>query len=321
MSSGCANCFAEAMSSRFRKAQWGPAGTRVRTGTAAWAAPLKWNRRAERTGRRERVFCASMCDVFEDHPAIPSEWRWELWELIRRTPNLDWLLLTKRPENVQRMWSDQTEYGCGNQIMFPNVWIGTSVENQATANERIPHLLRIPARVRFLSAEPLLGPLDLRNIKLGPSSFGDALTGFDRNVVGNGVPIHNSNGVHWVICGGESGPNARPTHPDWARSLRDQCQAAGVAYFLKQWGQWGPGVNLIGDTKRISRELMGAMACAPDGTVAPLVEGNAVTGTGEILARKGKAAAGRLLDGREWNQFPDVSHLGIVSGKRTTEAA
>lgn len=281
ISDGCKHCYAEAlMDKRYGRAQWGPQGTRVRTSEAYWRKPLAWNRRAETEGRRYHVFCASLADVFEDRPELVP-WRTELFELIAQTPNLDWLLLTKRPENVLEMvpWGWHTEDAGGYLIdggEWPaNVWIGTSVENQGAANERIPHLLRIPARYRFLSMEPLLGPVDFRTVD-GFNRYNLSLHGF------------------WVIVGGESGPNARPMHPDWVRSLRDQCQAAGVAFHFKQWGEW------IVSTHAEQHMPPGKMAWPwahrfPDGDI----EGDTT-----MMLRVGKRFAGRLLDGREWNEFP-----------------
>ena len=206
VSEACKNCYAEAWAKRVGQQVWGLNAPRRFFGDAHWREPLAWDRRLEGTGDRERVFCASMADVFEDRRDLdPSRER--LWDLIARTPNLDWLLLTKRPEVVARLapWGDN----------WPsNVWLGTTVENQKRADENLPHLLSIPARIRFISAEPLLSELDLRPY-LG--------------------------GLHWVITGGESGPRARPASPSWFRRLMIDCMAANVAFHFKQWGDWAPG--------------------------------------------------------------------------------
>ena len=224
VSQGCKHCYAETQSNRFNKAEWGPTGVRIKTGAANWKQPLKWNKQAKKQGTRYRVFCASMADVFEDKLDQPelNDWRRDLFQLIINTPHLDWQLLTKRPENVNRMIERATGFS-DSEMWFHaarNVWIGTSVENQETADERILHLLHIPAAVRFLSVEPLLET----------------------------VAVYLQ-GLHWVIVGGESGRGARPMHPDWVRSIRDQCTAAGVPFFFKQWG----GVN----KKETGRELDG----------------------------------------------------------------
>lgn len=251
VSPGCANCYAASLDHRWGHDSWGPGKPRRRTSAAYWKQPVKWNLEAAQRdyecerfqteeGRRPRVFCASLADWLDDE--VPVEWLSDLLGLIRRTPNLDWQLLTKRPQNWQpRMRAVVASRGDATWLMTrdwldgtapANVWIGTTVEDQARADERIPHLLRIPARVRFLSCEPLLGPVVLRR-KAG--SAGEII-----HATLNGLldeysrPVER--GIHWVICGGESGPKARPMHPGWARSLRDQCAAAGVPFFMKQLG-------------------------------------------------------------------------------------
>lgn len=204
VSEECFRCYAQDIAHHYKHDVWGPAWKTDRRlfGERHWAEPLAWNRQAEREGHRRNVFCASMADTFELHPMI-EESRARLWELILATPWLDWLLLTKRPENIMTLapW--------GNGIWPDNIWLGASVGLQKRAQERIPKLLEVPAVVRFLSCEPLLGPLDL-------SPWIDQL--------------------QWVICGGESGSGFRPLDLGWARVLRDQCQAANVPYFFKQVG-------------------------------------------------------------------------------------
>lgn len=199
VSPACDHCYAEAWDARFNGNRWGPHAPRTRTKT--WGSPVKWNRQAAETGERPRVFCASLADVFDNHRTIDTSWRRELWKLIRDTPNLDWLLLTKRPQNISKMLPDDWAGG------YVNVWLGATVENQAAA-DRIYALTKIPARVRFLSMEPLLGHVDLS------------------------AHIHR---LQWVIAGGESGPQYRPTDPNWFRNLRDQCAANDVPFLFKQW--------------------------------------------------------------------------------------
>jgi len=226
---GCDHCYAETRNARFSGGQavnWGPDAPRRRTSAANWRKPLAWNAaHAEffaEHGRRQRVFCASLADVFDN--AVDPAWRADLFRLIEATPNLDWLLLTKRIGNAHQMIGEALITMSGNTSLlpswpWPNVWIGASIVNQVDADRDIPKLLALPARVRFLSMEPLLGPVDLRQAHVAPIR----------------LPR-----VDWVIVGGESGAGARPMHPDWARGLRDQCAAAGVPFLFKQWGEWAP---------------------------------------------------------------------------------
>ena len=232
VSQGCVHCYAESFARRYGKAEWGPTAQRVRTSPANWRKPLAWNAKAKKEGRRYKVFCASLADVFEDNPQV-APWRYELFDMILATKHLDWLLLTKRPENIkpalqamQVLKRDNVWDHLWLKGWFPNVWIGTSVESQEMADKRIPVLLSIPAPVRFLSCEPLLGPLDLTPW-LGEQEWHETSPG----VRSRQGPL-----VDWVIVGGESGPKARPMHPAWAQSLRDQCLTAGVPFFMKQMG-------------------------------------------------------------------------------------
>lgn len=239
VSAGCKNCYAEALDKRWDGGNWGPDSNRRPMGENYWKQPLKWDKAAA-AGVRSKVFCASMADVFEGNPdTLPHLQR--LFFLINQTPNLIWQLLTKRPENIMELVpSWWIKHG-----FPPNVWIGTSVENQAAADTRIPHLLKVPAAVRFLSCEPLIGPLDLReymtltdNNRWGTELSEKRGWGYDDwsgGFAGPGSNIYDpKSGIDWVIAGGESGHGARPAHPDWFRSLRDQCAAAGVPFFFKQ---------------------------------------------------------------------------------------
>lgn len=293
VSPGCDHCYAEGWAKRVGAVGWGH-GQRKRTGIPYWLTPLKWDAAAKAAGERHRVFCASLADVFDNDGAITSGWRGDLWNLIARTPNLDWLLLTKRPQNIKKMLPEAygaPAWGQG----WPNVWLGTTVENQAEADRRIPHLLQVPAAVRFLSCEPLLGPVDLNNLA-PPASLHGPLSGYCVRHFPKtwcGCPQQQAS-IHWVIAGGESGPKARAMHPDWARSLRDQCQAAGVAFHFKQWGEWRHETGLKQSLENRffttrGTETKGLWHQWPD----------------EFMSVKiGKANAGRMLDGREWNEFP-----------------
>lgn len=299
VSPGCDHCYAESWANRTgQSVLW--AGQRRRTSGPNWAKLIKWDREAKAAGERHRVFCASLADVFDNQ--VPERWRHDLWHYIALTPNLDWLLLTKRPQNIEKMLPDAgtgvKPWGQG----WPNVWLGTTVENQGEADRRIPHLLAVPAAVRFLSCEPLLGPVDLYNGDPDPRLGGHKATHTFLGEwwePGDNLRGPARRGVDWVICGGESGPKARPMHPDWARSLRDQCQAAGVPFFFKQWGEWLP----------IDLEGQRGHPIDDNSHCRITVTGHKDAG-GWPMSRVGKARAERALPDGEWNKFP--------SPKRTT---
>lgn len=237
VSPGCEHCYAETLSKRNALlGQWGPpatGGTRIIASPAMWREPLKWNAAAAKSGQPHRVFCASLADVFEDLPQLDEPRAW-LWALIAATPHLTWLLLTKRPENVRRMvpnnWLCMIPVGGGVGLpLWPgNVWLGTTVEDRARAQQRIPALVEVPAHVRFLSVEP-----QLEAINLAPWLWRDM------DEYGRGYGERGQ--IHWVIQGGESGPHARPFDLAWADSMRAQCAEAGVAYFFKQMGSSNTG--------------------------------------------------------------------------------
>lgn len=236
MSPGCAHCYAEAFDRRVGGKHWAKDAPRRFFGLKHWQEPLKWDAAAEKAGERHRVFCASMADVFEDRPDLIEE-RQRLWDLICRTHHLDWLLLTKRPENIERLLDlvrgplgltglEQMQRG-----PMPNVWLGTTVEDQNWAERRIPILTKIPAIVRFLSMEPLLESVDL-SLYLGlktPLEYSGRGRCLGRGLLPDPV------GIDWVIVGGESG-SKRSFDAKWARSLVIQCNEASVPCFVKQMG-------------------------------------------------------------------------------------
>jgi len=207
VSPGCDHCYAEELATRRLGVAWGPHAARRRTAPGNWRQPLRWNRQAAESGRPWRVFCSSLADVFDNR--APEGAREDLWALIRATPALTWMLLTKRPQNIAAMLP--ADWGGG----YRNVWLGTSAENQEEADRRIPHLAAIPAELRFLSCEPLLGLVDVaRWLRVS---------------------------IDWVIVGGESGSCARPMDPAWALDMRDQCVGAErLPFHFKQWGGWAP---------------------------------------------------------------------------------
>jgi len=303
---GCDHCYAETRNARFAGGtaiNWGPGAPRRRTSPANWRKPLQWNKAyAEffaQHGRRQRVFCASLADVFDNE--VDPQWRRDLFDLIKLTPNLDWLLLTKRIGNVRRMlptigWLDARD----------NVWLGATIVNQAEADRDVPKLLSVPARVRFLSMEPLLGPVDLTRLPHGDESDLDALRG---QVVYTSQhfavrPEQLGKSISWVIVGGESGPGARPMHPVWSRDIRDQCEEAGVPFLFKQWGEWAPGENAPGPMKRTEQ---GAWWWANSWDMRPVTPTESMQMYGDDgpdVWHFGKKASGRMLDGVTHDGFP-----------------
>ncbi len=243
VSEECRNCYAEGVAKRFGQDVWGVNRPRHTFGPKHWNEPLKWNRDAEKARERRRVFCGSMMDVFEVNriQGLDAE-REKLWELIAKTPALDWLLLTKRPENIGALvpWKDS----------WPeNVWLGTTAGTQKSADQNLPMLLSFPAIVRFVSMEPLLEGVDIRG----------ALNGYPVQISGReyvshemaldaGIPEMEGSlyseaewqqtfaPLDWVIVGGESGPGCRPMEIEWARDLRTQCREINIPFFMKQLG-------------------------------------------------------------------------------------
>lgn len=254
---GCDHCYARTLAARYGFDVWGPGRERRTFGAEHWREPFKWDRAAAAAGERHRVFSSSMTDLWLNDPTIDRE-REKLWPLIEQTPHLDWLLLTKHAERIP--WYLRVG------APFPNAWVGVSVEDNSAA-WRVDRLRRVAAAVRFLSVEPMLGPIDKVD-----------LTSID-----------------WVIVGGESGPGARPMNPRWVRELRDRCVDAGIPFFFKQWGEFAPGQAL--DTEAFRR------ASVRSGTV--LV--NQGLHDQAFLFRAGKKGAGRILDGRTWDEFPKTA--------------
>ena len=315
VSPACAHCYAEGQAARFYPGHWGPDALRRLRVTQARHEAMAYERRAVKEHRRFRVFTNSMADFFEDRRDLDQA-RLEALDVIRQTPHLDWLILTKRPEAIMRLLYraevDAPGSGLSDWLRDwlrgqapANVWLGTTVEDQERAEQRIQALVKVPG-LHFLSCEPLLGPVDLESF---------SVQAIHPDNEGYGVPAIK--GVDWLICGGESGRRARPMHPDWARGLRDQCAAAGVPFLFKQWGEWAPFVNEAhythGGAERhahawIDRDGTGGQCWIVDD------DGSWSNWTGEptedaaVMGRLGKKAAGRLLDGVEHNGYPQLEN-------------
>lgn len=341
VSEGCRNCYAERTAARFSGAgqpyedlakivniprkNGSTATTEARwTGVLKFIPerledPLHWK-------QPRRIFVNSMSDLF--HEGVPNKWINLIFGVMAQCPQHTFQILTKRPERMKKWaayvedfafphgietydpklvnWPNKTTivestaslyrgYPYVSSWPLPNVWLGVSVEDQATADARIPLLLETPAAVRFISAEPLLGSIDLRNLRKNEHGEGwlDSLTGascgYDQSFI--------ETNLDWVICGGESGGHARAMHPDWPRSVRDQCRAAGIPFFFKQWGEWAPTsaveIAKCGDRQTFRRKQFTAKDPA--------------TGAENVSAEVfsyGKKIAGRELDGRVWDEYP-----------------
>lgn len=276
VSPACDHCYAQRMAGRLWGVQWGPGEAR-RHFTGAAEALKALDRKAQRQGQRLRVFHNSLSDMFDNE--VPDGWRMNAFAAMAATPNLIHIVLTKRIGNVRRYL--QTDGLALDLIGDGRVWLGITVCSQTEADRDIPKLLELDARVRFLSVEPMLGPIDL--------GFSEPCDHARRSC----EEIGCWRALSWVICGGESGPQARPMHPGWVRSLRDQCQAAGVAFTFKQWGEWKPPYG--------SGEALQSLVDGHDRSAPTMLCGNAV------MHRVGKKAAGRLLDGVVHDAWPEIS--------------
>lgn len=304
VSEGCRNCYAQALHNRRHQAflegkrmpvQYAMPFDQVQLLPGRLDQPLHWKKPA-------RVFVNSMSDLF--HEDVPDDFIWSVFSVMAVAERQQFLILTKRPQRMMdylRQWEKtfvtDSHFESINIFLhswpLPNVWLGVTAENQKSADERIPLLLQTPAAVRFVSVEPMLGAVDIHHYF--PHNFqpGDAKYGWENQcsvIAPDGLrhcgyppDQHPRPGINWVICGGESGPGARPMHPDWARGLRDQCQAAGVPFFFKQWGGW------------VSEYPQGVSMANRKQTFVH----------GREFYRVGKAMAGRMLDGQEWNEFPE----------------
>ncbi|MFC2248789.1 DUF5131 family protein [Labrys portucalensis] len=287
VSFACDNCYAEGWAKRTGQAAlW--QGDRRRTAESNWRQPLKWNRHAEAEGTRYRVFCSSLADVFDNQ--VPADWRADLWALIRDTPNLEWLLLTKRPQNIVKMVK-----AIG--FMPANIAFGTTVEDRKAVEQRLGHLtLAAGLRPRFLfaSCEPLLENLGDLSPWMKGNPYPQQLYPGERWKEGFRIGADGTAqipGIAWWISGGESGPYARPSRTEWFRSLRDQCAAHEKAYLHKQNGEWICG-DQIPDDQTIPSGISNSFGLELDDY--------------QRAWRVGKKVAGRLLDGVEHNGFPEV---------------
>lgn len=317
VSEGCRNCYAERVAARF-STKWKDVPSGVES-EGFYHGPFsnvitggRWNGQIEFVEsllqepiswrRPRRIFVNSMSDLF--HESVSDDQIDWIFAVMSLAPRHTYQVLTKRPERMLAyIKADRRGFieGRAKRIgrsrsvnmdglflkvwPFPHLWMGVSVENQRAVDERVPLLLQTPAAVRFLSCEPLLGPVDLKPAPIGKWPDGSCW------MPNRGEPddwkywMHRDGGIKWVIAGGESGPSARPMHPEWVRSLRDQCLAAGVPFFFKQWGEWAPDClcGRLKPCRSIPRPEPGRLGA---------------------MFRCGKVPAGRILDGRTWDEFP-----------------
>jgi protein gp37 len=329
VSPACDHCYAEKMSGRLWKVQWGPRQKR-KFFLGAADSLVKLDRKAKREGTRPLVFINSLSDLFDNE--VDNAFRMDAFKAMSLCTELTFLVLTKRIGNVERyLKRDSLAF---DMVTSGRVWLGITVVNQEEVNRDVPKLLEVPAAVRFLSIEPMLAPISLRWLSAWP----DRADGrHAENPSGTTNHLDGLRRLNWVICGAESGPGARPMHPDWPRSLRDQCGAAGVPFLFKQWGEWLP-INQQTEefTRRLYRsnrvaephedqdaldDCHGRRCTTPYGVVhadgsfhEPLEPMAFLQGTGAMATFKvGKKVAGRLLDGVEHNSFPDLSKLRALA--------
>lgn len=336
VSEGCRNCYAAALAAGRLRNHPSRAGLARRNadGVAKFTGDVRlneeWLDQPLRWMRPRKIFVCAHGDLFHDH--VPAEWIDKVFAVMALCPQHTFQVLTKRPENMRAyLDAEERSYGrildqatqlpisnpCSTLVgdgegnidgfsdwPLPNVWLGTSVEDQATADERIPLLLDTPAVKRFISAEPLLGAIDLTMIPIG-GRIGD-----DVCLCASALEVpdmQSGTRLDWVIVGGESGPNARAMHPDWVRSLRDQCAAAGVPFFFKQWGKWAPqeddfGVHPDACYDRDGKPIFPTCVVSLSGVVEECPPYGAQS---NFMVACGKKAAGHLLDGREHREAPE----------------
>lgn len=291
VSPGCDHCWAAAMAHRFHKHR--SIATKS-GGSFSGMITVRPDRLDLPLRTKKPTAWAVWNDLF--HEDVPLPFLYKVFDRMIDCHQHIFLVLTKRHERLARFQRIITETGDWVGHWPKNIWLGVTAENQEMADQRIPILLQIPAAVRFVSVEPMLGPVELTRVLdiAGRKHYGnllekDVLLGREYHV-DDEYKWTPGEKLDWVICGGESGPKARPAHPDWFRSLRDQCQAAGVAYFFKQWGEWLPVTKVIGGAHHY--ETIGKKLKALDDRT--------------LMEKVGKKAAGRLLGGREWNEVPHV---------------
>lgn len=329
ISDGCKNCYAETMAKRFAGEKgWGTKEDpfAVRLHPDRLNEPLKWK-------KPSKIFVCSMGDLF--HEDVPFEFIDKVFAVMALSPQHTFQVLTKRPERMKGYLADEmrqvnvASWFKGGEYYshevspwpLPNVWLGVTAENQEQADKRIPILLQTPAAVRFVSIEPMVGGVNLKHLRNGDIST-SALSGNQTNmsVV---LPWSDTNKLDWVIVGGESGPGARPMHPDWVRSLRDQCKAANVPFMFKQWGEYAPkdvaDSLVVSDEEAESGDLVWTIrsnhpqlcSCrkpsrnqAAIGWLHAIPKPDHLFDEETMVYKVGKKKAGSMIDGKSYKEFP-----------------
>lgn len=309
ISPGCQNCYAERMANRLRGRCGYPADEpfRVTLHPDRLEEPLRWR-------KPSMIFVCSMGDLF--HEDVPRWIRFEVMDIILQAKQHIFLILTKRPANMKDFFEWYYTKAGRTTETIKNLWLGITAENQEMADLRIPILLQIPATVRFVSVEPMLGPVDLTAVRLPDHLQPDWAYGMPYGITFDALQPNEShiydseNHLDWVICGGETGPHARPVHPDWVRNLRDQCQAAGVPFFFKQWGEWAP-VQRNNDSNQVYiRDGLTVTAkkfACLDKQGRDVLDLPGLWDEDVDMAFVGKKVAGDLLDGKQYHEFPEVT--------------
>lgn len=293
-SSGCTNCYAmELAATRLRHHPSRQGLTRqLPSGRYVWSGEVRFNEQWLNQPLQWKkpliIFVCAHGDLF--HEDVPTEWIDRVFGVIRQCPHHVFQVLTKRSERMlEYSLRQQTDRGLSGWPL-PNVWFGVSIEDQKTYDERVLSLAATPASTRFISAEPLLGEINMGLLGIVP-----------KTILPNFTPLHSC--IDWVIVGGESGRHARPMHPDWARLIRDQCKEVGISFFFKQWGEWFPQCHWEDNPDLVLPDDSFAYRHNPENGVFHFEEPKGRLTA--VMHRVGKAKAGRVLDGREWNEMPN----------------
>lgn len=323
VSPGCDNCYAEKMAIRLAHMPGN-----IEYSHVIRSNPSKWNGKTAMVEnalfkpqlwkKPRMIFVCSMGDLF--HESVPFEWIERVYDMMYSNKQHIFIVLTKRPERAYQFWQWLLNKVAGVSIQDvcstskDNIWMGVTAENQEQANKRISILLQIPASKRYVSIEPMLGPIDFYDININ-GEFYHALKGFG-DISGGDFGKFNGPKLDWVICGGESGPHARPMHPEWVKSVRDQCKDAGTPFFFKQWGEWSPRTwGLVQEDHKC--EKWPCLKVALNGKTGRSGNADDLTldeySNGNFMQKVGRNKAGNILDFKQYHQWPDINPTQLIS--------